>query len=185
MEDDGGRQMQDREPQKNLRSPDSGSKKPAGTSRRSDSKRLIIGTSVFVIVSMVIAGAMTGYLWWIRPWTRSAPLPPGVEQAETVKIGNTIQPLYTNQGRLEWDSLRVENHEWVATVNWRQDNVGNNPIDFHLGQTHHIQGLGTITLIEIDPAYVGIEKWVGAQKGGGSRAFFNVQLDSEVERIYY
>ena len=53
------------------------------------------GLSRLVVVLLVVVGlvgAGAGYLWWVRPPVREAPLPPGIEKGEDLLLSPPIPP---------------------------------------------------------------------------------------------
>lgn len=117
-------------------------------------------------------------MWWTRPLTRSAPLPAGVEKGNVVSMNSSIPPPETNEGELQWEDLRSERHEWIVELAWRNYRQNSDtPVRLHLGESVHIDGLGTLTLLGVDPAPLLRSYDAG---GGGSRATFNLTVDPEV-----
>ena len=125
-----------------------GGAEPAPGGRRGLS-RLVV--ALLVVVGLVGAGA--GYLWWVRPPVRRAPLPPGIEKGEDLLLSPPIPPAGTSTGTLSFFSLGTQRHEWVAFVTWAtKDPTSSRNIELRLGQPVHVQGLGTLTLTWVEPA---------------------------------
>ena len=114
--------------------------------------RLVV--ALLVVVGLVGAGA--GYLWWVRPPVRRAPLPPGIEKGEDLLLSPPIPPAGTSTGTLSFFSLGTQRHEWVAFVSWTPRGSattgGKQDIELRLGHPVHVQGLGTLTLTWVEPA---------------------------------
>ncbi len=152
-----------------------GSVAAAGGRRRWWRGRVLLVVLVGVAVVAVVVG---GWLWWTRPLTRSAPLPAGVEKGNVVSMNSSIPPPETNEGELQWEDLRSERHEWIVELAWRNYRQNSDtPVRLHLGESVHIDGLGTLTLLGVDPAPLLRSYDAG---GGGSRATFNLTVDPEV-----
>lgn len=139
------------------------------------------GARVLLVVLVGVAVVAVGvgwWLWWTRPLTRSAPLPAGVEKGNVVSMNSSIPPPETNEGELRWEDLRSERHEWIVELAWRNYRQNSDtPVRLHLGESVHIDGLGTLTLLGVDPAPLLRSYDAG---GGGSRATFNLTVDPEV-----
>ena len=59
------------------------------------------GLSRLVVVLLVVVGlvgAGAGYLWWVRPPVRRAPLPPGIEKGEDLVLGPSIRLEFMSTG---------------------------------------------------------------------------------------
>ena len=125
-----------------------GGAEPAPGGRRGLSRLVVV---LLVVVGLVGAGA--GYLWWVRPPVREAPLPPGIEKGEDLLLSPPIPPAGTSTGTLSFFSLGTQRHEWVAFVTWAtKDPTSSRNIELRLGQPVHVQGLGTLTLTWVSPA---------------------------------
>jgi len=152
-----------------------GSVAAAGGRRRWWRGRVLL---VVLVGVAVVAVGVGGWLWWTRPLTRSAPLPAGVEKGNVVSMNSSIPPPETNEGELRWEDLRSERHEWIVELAWRNYRQNSDtPVRLHLGESVHIDGLGTLTLLGVDPAPLLRSYDAG---GGGSRATFNLTVDPEV-----
>ena len=119
----------------------------------SDGRRGLSRLVVVLLVVVGLVGAGAGYLWWVRPPVREAPLPPGIEKGEDLLLSPPIPPAGTSTGTLSFFSLGTQRHEWVAFVTWAtKDPTSSRNIELRLGQPVHVQGLGTLTLTWVEPA---------------------------------
>ena len=105
---------------------------------------------VLVGVAVVMVG-VGGWLWWTRPLTRSAPLPAGVEKGDVISLDGSIPPPRTRAGTLSSGGMRSQRHEWVGSVRWTLRGGAEEIYEMRLGESVHIDGLGTVTLLEVDP----------------------------------
>ena len=153
---------------------------PAPGGRRGLSRLVVV---LLVVVGLVGAGA--GYLWWVRPPVREAPLPPGIEKGEDLVLSPPIPPVNTSAGILRFSSLGTQRHEWVAFVSWTPRGAattgGKQDIELRLGQPVHVQDLGTLTLTWVSPAP---PPW-DLSSGSGPRLGVNLNLDPGVIRCAY
>jgi len=133
---------------------------------------------LLVVVGLVGAGA--GYLWWVRPPVREAPLPPGIEKGEDLVLGPSIRLEFMSTGDLDFSSLGTQRHEWVAFVTWatKDPTTSSRNIELRLGQPVHVQGLGTLTLTWVRPAP---PPW-DLSDGSGPRLGVNLNPDPGVIR---
>ena len=138
--------------------------------------RLVV--ALLVVVGLVGAGA--GYLWWVRPPVRRAPLPPGIEKGEDLVLGPSIRLEFMSTGDLDFSSLGTQRHEWVAFVTWatKDPTTSSRNIELRLGQPVHVQGLGTLTLTWVRPAP---PPW-DQSDGSGPRLGVNLNPDPGVTR---
>ena len=151
-----------------------GGAEPAPGGRRGLSRLVVV---LLVVVGLVGAGA--GYLWWVRPPVREAPLPPGIEKGEDLLLSPPIPPAGTSTGTLSFFSLGTQRHEWVAFVTWAtKDPTSSRNIELRLGQPVHVQGLGTLTLTWVSPAP---PPW-DLSDGSGPRLGVNLNPDPGVIR---
>ena len=168
---------------------------PSGGSvvRRAWSRRWARALVALVVVVVAAAVGVGGWLWWTRPWTRSVPLPAGVERGEYVALGGSLPSFRTAaDGDLSSAGMHSENHEWVAAVRWRPryyDPEGEEEVyRLHLGESVHIDGLGTLTLLAVNPGPITITlpdlPFIGPPKARPStppNSFFNLVLDPGVD----
>ena len=141
------------------------------------------GLSRLVVVLLVVVGlvgAGAGYLWWVRPPVRRAPLPPGIEKGEDLVLGPSIRLEFMSTGDLDFSSLGTQRHEWVAFVTWapKDPATSSRNIELRLGQPVHVQDLGTLTLTWVSPAP---PPW-DLSDGSGPRLGVNLNLDPGVIR---
>ena len=54
-------------------------------------------------------------------------------------------------GMLRPGPLRSRNREWVGTVTWKPFHAAEPDYELRLGESVHIEGLGTVTLLEVNP----------------------------------
>ena len=159
--------------------------------RRAWSRRWV-RVLVALVVVVVAAVGVGGWLWWTRPWTRSVPLPAGVERGEYVSLGGSDPSFRTaGGGDLSSAGMQSENHEWVAEVRWRSRYGPRSKSEIyrlHLGESVHIDGLGTLTLLAVNPAPITITlpdlPFIGPPKARPStppNSFFNLNLDPGVD----
>ena len=102
---------------------------------------------VVVVLVFVLSGAVAvmGRVWWTHPLKRSAALPPGIEQGETVFIqGNLPTPWTIDGGSFRARDLRSVNHEWVITAKWHPRGGPTQAVDLRLGESVHFDGFGTV-----------------------------------------
>jgi len=133
---------------------------------------------LLVVVGLVGAGA--GYLWWVRPPVRRAPLPPEIEKGEDLVLGPSIRLEFMSTGDLDFSSLGTQRHEWVAFVTWatKDPTTSSRNIELRLGQPVHVQDLGTLTLTWVRPAP---PPW-DLSDGSGPRLGVNLNPDPGVTR---
>ena len=144
------------------------------------------GLSRLVVVLLVVVGlvgAGAGYLWWVRPPVRRAPLPPEIEKGEDLVLGPSIRLEFMSTGDLDFSSLGTQRHEWVAFVTWatKDPTTSSRNIELRLGQPVHVQGLGTLTLTWVRPAP---PPW-DLSDGSGPRLGGNLNPDPGVIRCAY
>ncbi|WKR20321.1 hypothetical protein AIF0345_0192 [Actinomyces israelii] len=159
--------------------------------RRAWSRRWVRALVAFVVVVVVAATGADGWLWWTHPPTRSVPLPAGVERGEYVALGGSDPSFRTAaDGDLSSAGMHSENHEWVAAVRWRPryyDPEGEEEVyRLHLGESVHIDGLGTRTLLAVNPGPITLPDlpFIGPPKARPStppNSFFNLVLDPGVD----
>ncbi|RJF40102.1 hypothetical protein D4740_12625 [Actinomyces sp. 2119] len=118
-------------------------------------RRVVRAVVVAVVLVLVAAGAR---LWWENPSRRSVELPEGIEQGVVLEMSSSIGPLYANTGCLQTKGLRSQGHEWVGTMGWsRADPETGRPageeetFELRLGESFYAEGLGTVTLLAVNP----------------------------------
>ena len=67
-----------------------------------------------------------------------------------ISLDGSIPAPETKVGRLETGGMRSEGHQWIGSVRWTPK--GGNPAKYemHLGESIHIDGLGTVTLLAVN-----------------------------------
>ena len=117
---------------------------------------------VLVLVVLVILGcSVVGWRMWQAqrqreahaiqwPTVNSVTLPPDVEAGQTISLGGTANNLTnTKTGSLYVRSCRIENRQWVVTLDWERHDADDERPTLHLGESAHLTGLGTITLLSV------------------------------------
>ena len=84
--------------------------------------------------------------------------------------------------------MHSENHEWVAEVRWRSGYGPRSKSEIyrlHLGESVHIDGLGTLTLLAVNPGPVIPDLTIFGPPVPGTppNSFFNLNLDPGVEEM--
>ena len=138
--------------------------------------RVLLVVLVGVAVVAVVVG---GWLWWTRPLTRSAPLPAGVEKGDVISLDGSIPPPRTRAGTLSSGGMRSQRHEWVGSVRWTLRGGAEEIYEMRLGESVHIDGLGTVTLLEVNPSPL-IPEFPGFEKSGGYIYRVNINFDPGV-----
>ena len=144
-----------------------------GHTRRVVSKKTMLQTAIVIVVAIAVGAG--GWLWWTRPSTTRVSLPAGVEGGETVRLADSLPPPQTRTGTLEYDSLRSERHQWIASVHWTPTGGKPTVYELHLGESVHIDGLGTITLLAVNPPPL-----LSGQKPGGWTIEVNINLNPDL-----
>ncbi|WP_103062504.1 hypothetical protein [Actinomyces qiguomingii] len=133
-----------------------------------------------LVVALTVVG-VGGWLWWTRPLTREVSLPDGiaVEGGIYAQIdGGAIEPIETKDGKLRAARLRSEKHEWVGGVRWIRTDGSEEVVELRLGETAHIDGLGNVTLLAVNPRPL-----IPDDKTGGWIYKVYIVLDPGVEEI--
>ena len=93
----------------------------------------------------------------------------------TISLDGSIPAPETKVGRLETGGMRSEGHQWIGSVRWTPK--GGNPAKYemHLGESIHIDGLGTVTLLAVNPPPLILQ-----EKEGGWTTRAHVVLDPEL-----
>ena len=133
---------------------------------------------VLVALGFSVVGGRLLYAWWQRPSTEWVPLPPGIEEGETLYLGPGIPPERTNYGYLKYRATRIENREWVVDVKWlRTDGGVDEEKELRLGESVYLEGLGTITLTAVRPRPVFTFPWEETPWNDYVKAIFNLELE--------
>ena len=111
-------------------------------------RRALLGI-IGACLAMVIG--LAGWLYWTHPSTTSVPLPDGAQRGEERYLSWALPHPETIHGTLRPGPLRSRNHEWVGTVTWKPFHAAEQDYEIRLGESVHIEGLGTVTLLEVDP----------------------------------
>ena len=92
-----------------------------------------------------------------------------------ISLDGSIPAPETKVGRLETGGMRSEGHQWIGSVRWTPK--GGNPAKYelHLGESIHIDGLGTVTLLAVNPPPLILQ-----EKEGGWTTRVHVVLDPEL-----
>jgi len=105
----------------------------------------IIGACLAMVIGLV------GWLYWTHPSTTTASLPDGVQRGEEEYLSWALPHPETIHGTLRPGPLHSRNHEWVGTVTWKPFHAAEQDYEIRLGKSVHIEGLGTVTLLEVNP----------------------------------
>ena len=92
-----------------------------------------------------------------------------------ISLDGSIPAPETKVGRLETGGMRSEGHQWIGSVRWTPK--GGNPAKYemHLGESLHIDGLGTVPLLAVNPPPLILQ-----EKEGGWTTRVHVVLDPEL-----
>ncbi|RAX20183.1 MULTISPECIES: hypothetical protein [Actinomyces] len=75
--------------------------------------------------------------------------------------------------------LRSENHEWIGSLEWDRSDGVVEIFELRLGESVHIDGLGTVTLLRVHP-----EPLLPDYRDGAWTYAVNVTLDPGVEIMW-
>ena len=145
---------------------------PQGVDRARQRRRRALWGAVGVIVVLALLLGAGGWLWWTRPSTTSVPLPAGVGRGSVMSLDGSIPAPETKAGRLETGGMRSERHQWIGSVYWTPKGGESTEYEMHLGESVHIDGLGTVTLIAVNPPPL-----IPDDKDGGWTTRVHVALD--------
>ena len=109
------------------------------------------------------------------PDPKRPPLPAGIERGKQLSIGGGIPSLSTEAGNLTSDPPRARNHRWIGTLHWTRHDGSRDTITLPLGESTHIDGLGTITLLSVEPDPI-----MSTRNMGGFYYIINLTLDPDV-----
>ena len=148
---------------------------PKDADRERFRRRRVLWGAVGVVVVLALLLGTGGWLWWTHPSTTRVSLPAGVEGGETVRLADSLPPRQTRTGALGYDSLRSERHQWIGSVRWTPTGGKPTVYELHLGESVHIDGLGTVTLLAVNPPPLPSD-----QKSGGWTIEVNINLNPDL-----
>ena len=138
-------------------------------------RRALLGT-IGACLAMVIG--LAGRLYWTHPSTTTASLPAGAQRGQEEYLSWALPPPVTRHGMLRPGPLHSRNHEWVGTVTWKPFHAAEQDYELHLGESVHIEGIGTVTLLEVDPPPAIPEiNFFKDRSAGGWKYRVNIALD--------
>ena len=144
-----------------------------GYTRKAGSKKTMLQAAIVIVVAIAVGAG--GWLWWTRPSTTRVSLPAGVEGGETVPLASSLPPRQTRTGTLAFGGLRSERHQWIASVHWTPTGGKPTVYELHLGESVHIDGLGTVTLLAVNPPPL-----LPDQKSGGWTIEVHINLNPDL-----
>lgn len=114
---------------------------------------------MIAIMTTTIATVEVLDLWWTRPPTRAAgPVPDDANTYRFCAKCDTSWDWKTDTGIILSPVGRLweEHHSWVTDIRWARKATDPgpsyfNPLELRLGESKHIDGLGTLTLVEVRP----------------------------------
>ena len=114
---------------------------------------------VIAVMTTTIATVEVLDLWWTRPPTRAAgPVPDDANTYRFCAKCDTSWDWKTDTGIILSPVGRLweEHHSWVTDIRWARKATDPgpsyfNPLELRLGESKHIDGLGTLTLVEVRP----------------------------------
>ena len=136
---------------------------PKDADREGLRRRRVLWGAVGVVVVLALLLGAGGWLWRPRPsaTSRSAAsaspsitrvlLPTGIGEGDIVSLGGATRAPETKAGRLEAGGMRVEQNQWIGSVYWTPKGGKSTKYELHLGESVHIDGLGTVTLLAVNP----------------------------------
>jgi hypothetical protein len=132
----------------------------------------VLWGAIGVVVVLALLLGAGGWLWWTRPGTTSVPLPAGARRGAVMSLDGSIPAPETKAGRLETGGMRSERHQWIGSVYWTPKGGEPTEYELHLGESVHIDGLGTVTLLAVNPPPL-----IPEDKDGGWTTRVHVVLD--------
>lgn len=142
----------------------------------------LLGVVVAVAVAMVAGWG--GWLLWSYPPPYSVSLPAGVEEGEVRAFNEAADAIGVYRSSddapisMRFKGLRLENRHWVGEVSLAQDADNVRAVSLRLGQSVYVDGVGTLTLISVDPKVE--PPWRRSMKGRGRELVLNLNLDPGV-----
>ena len=132
----------------------------------------------FIGVCLAMVIGLAGWLYWTHPSTATASLPDGAQRGEEEYLSGALPPPVTRHGMLSPGPLHSRNHEWVGTVTWKPFYAAEQDYELRLGESAHIEGLGTVTLLEVNPPSAIPEiNFFKERNVGGWKYRVNIALD--------
>lgn len=157
-----------------------------GSGRRWGRRVLRLMGAVVTVVLVVVVG-WVGWFLWVAPPPYRVPLPEGVAEGETLVLNSSTEGVFPSSKdgffRVSFGELRLESRRWVGeiTISSSEENSIQR-ISLRLGQSSYVDGLGTLTLIGVDPR-VGMP-WADQEEGVGKLLFLNINPDPGVTLGY-
>lgn len=148
---------------------------PQGVDQMGYRRRRALWGAVGIVVVLTLLLGLGGWLWWTRPSTTSVSLPAGMEGGETVPLASSLPPRQTRTGTLVLGGLRSERHQWIGSVRWTPTGGKPTVYELHLGESVHIDNLGTVTLLAVNPPPL-----LSDQKSGGWTIEVNINLNPDL-----
>jgi len=135
-------------------------------------KRILVSVAAALVMAVALTG---GWLWWTRPALRSVASPPGGEEPIKVRLGEGLLPQRTTAGTISPGGLSSEGHKWVGTVVWTDSDNATTSYKLPLGESVHIDRLGVVTLIAVEPTP--LDQVFHRRPGGGYRMTLSIDLE--------
>ena len=98
-----------------------------------------------------------------------------MENGKELEIGKSAGGPSTETGYLDPERPRAHNYRWVGTLHWIRHDGPTDTITLPLGESVHIDGLGTVTLLGVEPDPI-----MSTPNVGGSYYTINLTLDPGV-----
>lgn len=149
--------------------------------REEDLRAEAIRQNRYRVARRIIAVVMTSltcwgfWIFWTHPLFQYTPLPEGVENGKELEIGKFAGGPSTETGYLDSERPRAHNYRWVGTLHWIRHDGPADTITLPLGESVHIDGLGTVTLLGVEPDPI-----MSTPNVGGSYYTINLTLDPGV-----
>ena len=134
--------------------------------------RTLVAILKIAMISLVCWGL---WIFWTHPLIHSAPLPEGVEREKQIDLDDSTGPPTTEAGRLTSGPPYSRNYRWVGTLYWTHKDGSRDTIAIRLGESVHIDGLGTVTLLGVEPDPI-----MSTPSIGGSYYTISLTLDPDV-----
>jgi len=138
-------------------------------------RRALLGT---IGACLAMAIGLAGWLYWTHPTTTTASLPDRAQRGEEEYLSGALPPPETIHGTLYSGPLHSRNHEWIGTVTWQPRHAAEQDYEIRLGESVHIEGIGTVTLLEVAPPPAIPEiNFFRDRSAGGWKYRVNITLD--------